>query len=150
MDRSASRPRLPAILALIALPLAQAGCGDAPPPAGALRPVKGKVIYSNASALSGLKIDFVPKSESARPASGDIGPDGSFSLKSPQGQGIAEGEYGVRLDKPGGFPRGKFNLPIPHEYFDEDGAFLSASIKPETTELPPFELKPIAGRTAKR
>jgi hypothetical protein len=119
------------------------------PSAGALHPVKGKVVFSKPEALAGLKVALIPKSPSARPATGDIGPDGSFTLKSPDGDGAHEGEYGVRLEKPGGFPKGKFNSPIPQPYFDEDGSFLSATIKPDTTELPPLELKPIEGAGAK-
>ena len=148
IDCAAITPRRWASLALLALPLV--GCGDAPPPAGALRPVKGKVVFSKPEALSGLKIRFLPRSPGARPASGDLGADGGFALKSDAGEGAAEGEYGVRLDKPGGFPKGKFNSPISQEYFDEDGAYLSASIKPDTTELPPFDLKPIVGAGPKR
>jgi hypothetical protein len=134
---------------LLSLPFGLAGCGEPVPPAGALHPVKGKVVFSKPEALSGLKVRLEPKSPSARPASGDIGPDGSFTLKSEAGEGAAEGEYGVRLEKPGGFAKGKYNLPIPHEYFDEDGAFLSASIKADTTELELFELKPIASSATK-
>ena len=135
--------------ALLTMPLWLAGCGEGVPAAGALHPVKGKIVYSKPEALTGLQVDFVNKSPSARPAAGAIGPDGSFTLKTGDAEGVAEGEYGVRLVKPGGFPKGKYNLPIPHEYFDEDGAFLSASIKPDTTELPAFDLKPIAGSGAK-
>jgi hypothetical protein len=139
-----------AMLALLSLPMALAGCGEAPPAAGATHPVRGKVVFGKPEALSGLRIEFVPKSPGARPASGEIGADGGFALKSGEAEGIAEGEYGVRLYKPDGFPKGKFNSPIPQPYFDEDGAFLSASIKPDTTELPPFDLKPIAGSGPKR
>jgi hypothetical protein len=149
MDIALVPLRRRAAAVLLVLPFALAGCGESVPPAGALRPVKGKVVFTKPEALSGLEIQFVNKSPNARPASGTIGPDGSFTLKSEAGEGIAEGEYGVRLNKPGGFPKGKFNSPIPQQYFDEDGAFLSASIKPDTTELSPFELKPIAGSGAR-
>lgn len=139
--------RLRATLALLALPLA--GCGDSIPSPGTLRPVKGRVVFSKPEALAGLKVQFVPRSPSALPASGDVAADGSFTLKSAQGDGIAEGDYGVRLDKPGGLVRGRVNSPIPQEYFDEDGGALRASIKPDTSELPPFELKPVAGAAGK-
>jgi hypothetical protein len=149
MDIASASLRRWAAPALLTLPLFLAGCGDSVPSAGALHPVKGKVVFSKPEALSGLKIELVPKSQSARPASGDIGPDGSFTLKSETADGAAEGEYGARLVKPGGFPKGKFNSPISQEYFDGDGAYLSASIKPDTAELPPFDLKPIAGSGGK-
>jgi hypothetical protein len=138
------------MLALLALSTALAGCGESIPTAGALRPVKGKVVFSKPEALAGLKLQLVPKSMGARPASGDIGPDGSFALASPDGEGAHEGDYGVRLDRPGGFPGGKFHSPISQEYFDEDGAFLTARVGPDTTELPPIELRPIAGPSSKR
>ncbi|HEY2155595.1 MAG TPA: hypothetical protein VGH33_08190 [Isosphaeraceae bacterium] len=150
MDIASSSLLRRAASAVLTFPLVLAGCGESVPSAGALHPVKGKVVFSKPEALLGLKIEFVPKSPSARPALGDLGPDGSFTLKSPDGDGAAEGEYGVRLMKPGGFPKGKFNSPISQEYFDEDGAFLSASIKPDTTEIPPFELKSNTGSGAKR
>jgi hypothetical protein len=149
MDTASLPLRRWAAPVFLTLPLALAGCGESVPSAGALHPVKGKVVFSKPEALAGLKVQFLPKSPSARPASGEIGSDGSFALKSQDGEGVAEGEYFVRLEKPGGFPKGKFNSPIPQEYFDEDGAFLSASIKADSTELPPFELKPVAGSAAK-
>jgi hypothetical protein len=150
MDSASTSLRLRAMFTLLTLPLVLAGCGDSIPAAGKSHPVKGKVIFSKPEALSGLRVQFLPRSPSARPASGDLGPDGTFSLKSEVGEGIPEGEYAVRLDKPGGFPKGKFNSPISHEYFDEDGSYLSATVKPDTTELPPFDLKPIASPSAKR
>lgn len=134
-----------ATIALLALPPALAGCGDSPPAAGSLHPVTGKVVFSKPEALPGLQVEFLPKSPTARPATGDIGAGGSFTLKSPDGEGAHEGDYNVRLVKPGGFPKGKYSSPIPQEYFDGDGAYLSASIKADTSELPPLELKPIAG-----
>jgi hypothetical protein len=131
--------------------LGVAGCGgDSTPAAGSLRAVKGKVITKDMTALNGLKIQFLPNSQSARPADGEIKPDGTFELTSKDlGEGVAEGEYHVRLDRGGPLPKGKTS-PIPSQYFDEDGAFLSASIKSDTTELPPFDLKPIADADTKR
>ncbi len=145
MDIASASLRRWAAPALLTMPFFLAGCGEGVPSEGARHEVKGKVVFSKPEALSGLRVVLEPKSPSARPASGTIGADGSFTLKGLNDQGVAEGEYGVRLDKPGGFPKGKFNSPIPQPYFDEDGAYLSASVKPDTTELPPFELKPIAG-----
>ncbi len=113
MDTASASLRRWAALALLTMPLFLAGCGEAVPSAGALHSVKGKVVFSKPEALSGLKIEFVPKSPSARPASGDIGADGRFTLKTGDAEGVAEGEYGVCLDKPGGFAKGKYNLPIP-------------------------------------
>jgi hypothetical protein len=150
MDIASASLRRWASPSLLTLPLLLAGCGGEVPAAGALHPVKGKVVFAKPEALSGLKVAFLPRSPSARPASGDLSPDGSFALKSQDGDGAHEGEYHVRLEKPGGFPKGKFNSPIPQEYFDEDGDLLSASIKPDTTELSPFELKPVAGSRSKR
>jgi hypothetical protein len=147
MDIASAPFRRSAAAALLALPFALAGCGESVPAAGARHAVKGKVVFSKPDALAGLKVELVPKTDTARLASGDIAPDGSFSLKSADGEDVAEGEYGVRLVKPGGFPKGKFNSPIPQPYFDEDGAFLSTSIKPDTAELPAFELKPITDST---
>jgi hypothetical protein len=133
--------------------LGVAGCGgDSTPAAGTMRQVKGKVTTKDLTALNGLKIVFIPNSQSARPARGEIKPDGTFELTSKDSggsevQGVAEGDYHVRLDRGGPLPKGKTS-PIPPQYFDGDGAYLSASIKSDTTELPPFDLKPIVDATA--
>jgi hypothetical protein len=145
----------PALLLSLACVLGVAGCGgDSTPSAGSMRQVKGKVTTKDMTALNGLKIEFIPNSSSARPARAEIKPDGTFELTSKDSggsevQGVAEGEYHVRLDRGGPLPKGKTS-PIPSQYFDEDGAFLSASIKSDTTELPPFDLKPIVGADAKQ
>jgi hypothetical protein len=125
------------------------GCGgDSAPSAGALHAIKGKVITTSPAALAGLKIEFIPNGGGARPAKGDIKSDGSFELTTTSpSDGICEGDYKVRLIRSAPLAKGK-TFPIPSQYFDEDGSFLSASIKSDTTEIPPFDLKPIASTTA--
>jgi hypothetical protein len=153
MTQTYSIVRIVRTLAIpVGLALGVAGCGDSVPSAGSLRQVKGKVTTKDMTALNGLKIEFLPNSQSARPAKAEIKPDGTFELTSKDSggsevQGAAEGDYHVRLDRGGPLPKGKTS-PIPSQYFDEDGAFLSASIKSDTTELPPFDLKPIADAAA--
>jgi hypothetical protein len=134
-----------AFLLSLASVLGMSGCGgDSVPSAGALHVVKGAVKTSSPAALAGLKIDFIPNGNGARPAMGEIKPDGAFELATPAlGDGICEGNYKVRLVRETPLPKGKTS-PIPQQYFDEDGSYLSATIKSDTTEIPPFDLKPIA------
>lgn len=136
---------------VLSIAVAAAGCGEAVAPAGKLRPVKGKVTFSKPAALSGLKVRFLPNSPSARTALGEIQPDGSFAVTTgDQGEGIAEGEYRVRLERPANAKGKPAPSPIASQYFDEDGEHLTASIKADTTELPPFDLKPLSAPGAKR
>lgn len=127
-----------------------AGCGESAPAAAPLHQVKGKVVYKDASALSGMKIQFLPKTPTGRPATGDIKSDGTFELKSADGDGIPEGDYRVKLVLPPAAKGKVAKSSISSEYFDEDGMQLSATIKSDTTELPPFDLKPIAKTDAGR
>jgi hypothetical protein len=133
------------LLLSLASMLGVAGCGgDSVPSAGTLHVVKGAVKTSSPAALAGLKIDFIPNGGGARPAMGEIKPDGAFELETPVlGAGICEGNYKVRLVRESPLPKGKTS-PIPQQYFDEDGSYLSATIKSDTSEIPPFDLKPIA------
>jgi hypothetical protein len=138
-----------ALLLSFAFILGISGCGgDSVPSEGSMHAVKGKVITKSPAALAGLKIEFIPNGGGARPARGEIKPDGSFELTTrAPGDGICEGNYKVRLDRGGNLPKGKTS-PIPSQYFDEDGSYLSATIKSDTTEIPPFDLKPIVGTAA--
>jgi hypothetical protein len=153
MRRSFAKP-LPTAMAsrlltlLLALALGLAGCGDSVPSAGALRPVKGKVVFSKPEAFAGLKVEFIPNAPTARPATGELKPDGSFELTTTTpGDGIAEGDYKVRLVRPAGVKGKPAASPIPAPYFDEDGSYLSATIKSDTAELPPFDLKPVTAKS---
>ncbi len=120
------------------------GCGgDSVPSAGSLHPVKGKVKLETSGTLAGMKILFIPNGGGARTASGELQTDGSFELTTTSaGDGIAEGIYKVRLDKinPVLDKKSKPAPTVPVKYLDEDESGLTATIKPDTTEVGPFVL----------
>ena len=120
------------------------GCGgDSVPTAAPLHPVKGKVKLETSGTLAGMKILFIPNGGGARTASGNLQTDGSFELTtSSAGDGIAEGNYKVRLDKinPVVDKKSKPAPTVPVKYLDEDESGLTATIKSDTTEVGPFIL----------
>jgi len=124
------------------------GGGDAAGPAAPMHPVKGKIVYKDAAALKDIKLRFIPRGAGAQMATADLKPDGSFEIKTGDKDGICEGEYGVRLERTVTVKGKVPPSPISSQYFDEDGASLSASIKADTSELPPFDLKPLAKAAA--
>jgi hypothetical protein len=85
------------------------------------------------------------------PATGAIGADGTFTLKTPSaGDGAVPGEYRVRIvpddarlapvKKGNAITRDLSKLPYPPKYLDADTSELVATIKAETNQLPPFKL----------
>lgn len=126
-----------------------AGCGetagvpDAKPDAP-LHPVKGKVAGVGTGSLGGSKIHFIPAQlgSGAREAIGELAADGSFELTTvTNGDGVAEGNYKIRLTPPPTQPGVKAaRSPIPDRFLDEDGSGLTATITPTTTTLPPLKL----------
>ena len=105
-------------------------------------PVSGKIVGGNQSPITSGTVVFVPTSTSttARQAAGEIKPDGTYSLKTPNsGDGAAPGDYKIRLEtsdtgaavgstKKKGATKGKL-APL---YSDEDTSGLSYSVKPES------------------
>src|SRR5271167_1761439 len=78
--------------------LGSVNCGGPGPYSGALYPVKGQVLLADGTPLTGGLVQFIPM-EGGLPASGVIGPDGTFSLKSLKTrQGAAPGQYKVRIE----------------------------------------------------
>jgi hypothetical protein len=113
-----------------------AGCGgDANPLRGArLYPVKGKFVLSDGKPLTSGKVTFIG-TKSQITSITTVESDGGFEFKSPNGDGLPEGEYRVVLDPtPSGeikVARGakvKINLPYPSKYTDEDGSDLKATV----------------------
>ena len=121
------------------------GCGGPGPYSGALYPVKGQVLLADGTPLTGGVVQFIPK-EGGLPASGDIGADGTFSLKSLKThEGAAPGEYKVRIEPSRELraKKGKMTkkLPFPSKYREYEGETgLTATIKSEPTQLEPFRL----------
>jgi hypothetical protein len=98
--RGVFRPAAAAIL-LLAL---GAGCDRGPQ----TFPVQGKVVWSDGRPWKGGTIQFTDVTNPQQVATGDIGPDGSFTLQTHfvsgvKGQtkpGAVAGEYHVYLDEP--------------------------------------------------
>jgi hypothetical protein len=132
----------------LALPLTLglAGCGGEGPYTGGLYPVSGRVVLADGGPLVGGSVQFIPKL-GGLPATGTVGPDGAFALRSHKArdEGAAPGEYKVRIEPSSEYlvrkGRKSKKLPFAAKYRDYDGETgLTATIKPEPTELPPFRL----------
>src|SRR5262245_38672136 len=100
--RSCRRP----VAAMILLSLAAAGGSRAGLPA--TNAVKGKVIYKGGDirVLAGGTVEFELVSDATIAASGEIEPDGSFTLRTwsvdgrSSSEGAAAGEHRVRVEPP--------------------------------------------------
>src|SRR5438552_18045351 len=75
------------------------GCGDPDAPqAVKVYEVKGSVLLPDGKPLSGGTVEFEPVGESVYQASGEIGPDGTFTLRTQNsGDGAVPGEYRVKI-----------------------------------------------------
>jgi hypothetical protein len=122
-----------------------AGCGNLSPSEATVYPVTGKVLLPDGKPLTSGRVEFMPV-KGGMPATGDLGPDGSFSLKTGTGlEGAPAGEYKVRLEptalaskKKGASP---LVYPFPAKYADEDAnTGLTATVKAEPNTLEPFKL----------
>ena len=141
--------RNPGLVLAVVMVTALGGCGGAnvTPYGGPVYPVKGQVLLADGKPLKGGKVNFVPKELGAMPATGEIGSDGTFSLKSADSRdGAAPGEYKVRVEASPSLmiQKGKTKLPpFPAIYSDEEGdTGLTATVKSEPTQLEPFKLVP--------
>ena len=144
--RAASRLTIAGFLAMLL-----AGCGGVSNEVVDKVPVyevKGSVVLSSGKPLDGGSIEFVPSSETARPAVGVVAADGTFTLKTGGiGDGAAEGRYkvkiepdyaGLKLPKKGKVAKA---YPFAMKYLEEDTSGLVATIKPVENNLEPFTLK---------
>jgi hypothetical protein len=131
------------------LALSSLACGDKGIAALPHHPVKGKVILPDGKPLTTGRVVFV-STTNATEFSGDLGADGSFSMKTPAGEGLPEGKYLVRLDTEapttGQVSKGKpasrkgVSLPFPAKYADETTSDLTATVKAGDNQLEPFKL----------
>ena len=62
-----------------------AGCGGLVSSEATVYPVTGKVLLADGKPLTTGRVEFIPV-KGGMPASGDVGADGSFSLKTGSGQ----------------------------------------------------------------
>jgi hypothetical protein len=122
------------------------GCGHSESlPAYQVYEVKGKVVLADGKPLNGGWISFVPKGDLPVTPSGEIGPDGTFSLVTGgSGEGAPPGEYKVRIDAPQLPPvasKSRKKPAIPVKYSDEDSSGLVITVRAESNRLEPILLK---------
>ena len=94
----------------------------------------------------------MPVKTTSRTASGKIGSDGTFVLKSGDlGDGAAEGSYKVRIESdvttPSTDPRKPKKL-VTSAFEDEDSSQILITIKSGSNELPPIKLVPVDPKKA--
>lgn len=109
-------------------------------------PVSGKVMLAGGKPLTTGVIVFAAP-EKGMEFSAPLGDDGSFSLKTPYGDGAPEGNYKVRIERDpssaAAHLRGKKSAPpapYPARYGDETTSGLTAVVKPSPNALEPFVL----------
>jgi hypothetical protein len=130
--------RLAAAAALIAL----AGCGGGNPKTA---PVKGTVTYKGRPVPNGT-VTFIP--ESGPTATGELGPDGSYTLTTfRRGDGAVPGRYTVVIvamqDNAGRLPEERTPLPppiVPEKYTSAVTSDLRAEVEDKENTLD-FPLK---------
>jgi hypothetical protein len=104
--------------------------------------VKGKVRLANGKALSAGRVRFVAADGQLPEASGEIQPDGGFSLTTrSEGDGAAPGKYKVRIEPAENQKPGRTRPRFPLKYVDEDSSGLAVTVRPEPNQLEPFTLK---------
>jgi len=154
-------PRAKWLLPALGVILAIAGCSSDNNPVKKVTTyeVKGQVLLPDGKPLSSGMIYFQPKTESAQPAQGRLGSDGTFTLTTgSSGPGAAAGDYKVYIEAdPASLPKatgkpgattGQVKLPFHADYSDPDTSGLVATVKPETNQLPPFRLDASGPKTA--
>jgi len=112
---------------LTAVAVGVAGCGSSPLSGTRFYPVKGKVLLADGKPLTSGDVLFIG-TKSQLTSRATIESDGGFTFKSPNGDGLPEGEYRVVIEStPGASGKRlaeKVNLPYASKYTDEDGSDL--------------------------
>jgi len=108
-----------------------------------LYPVKGKVLLADGKPLTSGTIMFVGI-KSQVTSTTRIESDGGFTFKSPNGDGLPEGEYRVVIESTPGTAGKKLtekvNLPYASKYTDEDGSDLTRVVTSDESKNN-FELR---------
>jgi hypothetical protein len=105
--------------------------------------VKGKVLLADGKPLTNGSVYFVPKGELTITPNAAIGADGTFSVVTGgSGEGAPAGEYKVRIEAAGVQVGQKSKKPLfPFKYTDEDSSGLVVTVRPDSNQLEPFQLK---------
>jgi hypothetical protein len=133
-------------LAAAAAMAALAGCGRSDSlPSYPVYEVKGRVLLADGNPLKGGWVFLVPKGDLPLTPSGEIAPDGTFSVVTGgSGEGAPAGEYKVRVEAPQFAPVGPKSGKKPvfsNKYRDEDSSGLVITVKAESNRLDPILLK---------
>ena len=136
---------LPLFVAVCAL--ACGACGNS----SGLYPVSGTVLCNGEPAV-GANVTFLKKDARGHldqtPLGAVVGPDGTFALAGPAGEGAPPGEYIVLIEwkegagkVPGRSPA--LNAPdrLNKKYLNAQEPLLMATVEAKTNRLPAFELK---------
>jgi hypothetical protein len=115
--------------------------------------VKGQVLLHDGKPLTAGGVEFVNVSGPAVTATGQVGPDGSFTLKTEGlGDGAPLGDYRVRIVPDASFFTSKQTrkahvttidkrkLPYDIKYTDEDTSGLTAVVKAQDNQIEPLRL----------
>jgi hypothetical protein len=104
--------------------------------------VKGRVELPNGKPLSAGRVTFVAADGLLPQASGDLQPDGEFSLSTRvPGDGAAPGKYKVRIEPAESKNRRVARPGFPVKYVDEDSSGLVITVRAESNQLDPIRLK---------
>lgn len=118
------------------------GCHGSSFPTATTYEVKGKVVLPNGKPLTTGRVTFVAADGLLPQASGEIQPDGAFSLTTRvAGDGAAPGKYKVRIEPAGGKNRRANQPGFPVKYVDEDSSGLVVTVRSESNQLEPIQLK---------
>lgn len=140
-NRGGLRARWSAWTYASGLVIVLAGCQGSSPLAPTCE-VKGQILLADGRPLTSGRVTFVSEDGSSPPASGEVGPDGGFSLTTRVvGDGAVPGDYKVRVepDLPPGRQIGRPRFPL--KYVDEDSSGLLVTIQSEPNRLDPITLK---------
>jgi hypothetical protein len=145
-DAARVRRRWTGGLAVAAAMAALAGCGRSDSlPSYPVYEVKGKVLLADGKPLKAGWVFLVPKGDLPLTPSGEIAPDGTFSVVTGgSGEGAPAGEYKVRVEAPQFAPAATRSgkKPIfPARYRDEDSSGLVITVRAESNQLEPILLK---------
>ena len=128
---------------MLTLLVTLAGCGGFAS-SSTLYPTTGQVILADGRPLTEGAVRFIPVA-AGQPATGTIGSDGKFSLRTRDQEGAAAGDYKVRIDpSPGLLKKGvaKSKIPFAVKYRNYEGdTGLTATVESGPTQLEPFRLE---------
>ena len=125
------------------LALTLAGCQGSRAPVTTYE-VKGRILLANGKPLTTGRVTFIASDDLRPPASGDLGPDGGFTLTTRDpGDGAAPGPYKVRIEPAEGKTKARRagRPAFPLKYVDEDSSGLTVTVRAEPNQLDAITLK---------